>query len=69
MLRCAVRIMGLDRSDKVLWTKGRMSVKTEVEAAILSIHENPNEGTARVNLRWEGRHQLSDFDLDKLARC
>jgi hypothetical protein len=49
--------------------KRRNSVKTEVEAAILSIHENPNEGTARVNLRWEGRHQLSDFDLDKLARC
>jgi len=60
--------MGLDRSDKVSWTKGGMSVKTEVEAAVLSIHENPNEGTARVNLRWEGSHQLSDFDLDKLGK-
>jgi hypothetical protein len=42
-------------------------VKTEVEAAVLSIRENPNEGTARVNLRWAGNHQISDFDLDKLG--
>ncbi len=42
-------------------------MKTEVEAAVLSIRENPNEGTARVNLRWEGNHQISDFDLDKLG--
>ena len=42
-------------------------MKTEVEAAVLSIRENPNEHTARVNLRWEGNHQISDFDLDKLG--
>ena len=44
-----------------------MSVKTEVEAAVLSIRDNPDDGTARVNLRWEGIHQISDFDLDKLG--
>jgi hypothetical protein len=44
-----------------------MSVKTEVEAAVVSIRENTNEGTARVNLRWEGNHQISDFALDKLG--
>jgi hypothetical protein len=44
-----------------------MSVKTEIEAAVLSIHDNPGDGTARVNLRWEGHHQISDFDLAKLG--
>jgi hypothetical protein len=43
-------------------------MKTEVEAAVVSIRENPDEGTARVNLRWEGAYQISDFDLDKLGR-
>jgi hypothetical protein len=44
-----------------------VNVKTEVEAAVVSIHENTNEGTARVNLRWEGQHQISDFALNKLG--
>ena len=43
-------------------------MKTGVEAAVVSIHENPDEGTARVNLRWEGNHQISDFDVDKLGK-
>jgi hypothetical protein len=47
--------------------KKGMSVKTEVEAAVVSIRENPNDRTARVNLRWEGKHQISDFDLNKLG--
>ena len=42
-------------------------MKTEVEAAVISIRENTDEGTARVNLRWEGNHQISDFDLNKLG--
>jgi hypothetical protein len=45
-----------------------MSVKTVVEAAVMSIHENPDEGTARVNLRWQGNYQISDFDVDKLGK-
>jgi len=45
-----------------------MHVKTQVEAAVLSVYENPDEGTAKVNLRWEGNHQISDFDLDKMGR-
>jgi hypothetical protein len=44
-----------------------MSVKTEVEAAVLSIRDNPDDSTARVNLRWKGHHQISDFDLVKLG--
>jgi hypothetical protein len=44
-----------------------MSVKTKVEAAVVSIHGNTNDGTARVNLRWEGKHQIADFALNKLG--
>ena len=42
-------------------------MKTENEAAVVSIHENTNDRTARVNLRWEGKHQISDFALEKLG--
>jgi hypothetical protein len=42
-------------------------MKTE-EAAVVSIRDNTDEGKARINLRWEGKHQISDFDLDKLGR-
>ena len=42
-------------------------MKTEVGAAVVSIHENTNDRTARVNLRWEGKHQISDFALNKLG--
>jgi hypothetical protein len=42
-------------------------VKTEDEAAVVSIRENPDAGTATINLRWEGQHQISDFALDKLG--
>jgi hypothetical protein len=44
-----------------------MSMKSETEAAVVSIHENTNERTARLNLRWEGKRQISDFALDKWA--
>jgi hypothetical protein len=43
------------------------SVKTEIEAAVVSIRENTNDRTARVNLRWEGKHQISDFAVEKLG--
>ena len=42
-------------------------MKTEIEAAVVSIRENTNDRTARVNLRWEGKHQISDFSLEKLG--
>jgi hypothetical protein len=43
-------------------------MKTQDEAAVVSVRDNPDEGTARINLRWEGKHQISDFNLDKLGR-
>jgi hypothetical protein len=67
--RCAGGITSLDKSRQVSCTQQKgISVKTGVEAAVMSIHENPDEGTARVNLRWEGNHQMSDFDVDKLGK-
>ena len=45
-----------------------MSVKTENEAGVVSIRDNPDERTTRINLRWEGNHRISDFNLDKLGR-
>ena len=55
-------------SMKTEMTRGRNeNVKTEIEAAVVSIHENTNDRTARVNLRWEGKHQISDFALEKLG--
>ena len=44
-------------------------MKTEDGAAVVSIRENTNEGTARINLRWEGHHQISDFDIGKLGKA
>ena len=42
-------------------------MKTKIEAAVVSIRENTNDRTARVNLRWGGKHQISDFALEKLG--
>jgi hypothetical protein len=42
-------------------------VKTEIEAAVVSIRENTKNRTARVNLRWEGKHEITDFALEKLG--
>jgi hypothetical protein len=43
-------------------------MKEQTEAGVVSIRENPNEFTARINLRWQGDHEISDFDLDKLGK-
>ena len=60
-------ITSLDRVIKCDAKKKGISVKTEVEAAVASIRDNPDGSTARVNLRWEDNHQISDFDLDRLG--
>jgi len=48
--------------------KKGMSVKTEDEAGVVSIRDNPDKRTTRINLRWEGNHQISDFDLDRIGK-
>jgi hypothetical protein len=35
-------------------------------AFVLSVHYDAN-GVARLNLKWEGRHEISDFDFDHLG--
>jgi hypothetical protein len=42
-------------------------MKTE-EAAVVSVRDITDEGKARINLRWEGKHQIADFDLAKLGK-
>jgi hypothetical protein len=37
------------------------------EALVTSVHNNNEEGTTRVNLRWEGKHEIGDFKLEKLG--
>ena len=41
-------------------------------AFVVSVHEDVLNGTVRINLRWKGNHDISDFDLDFLGdvvRC
>ena len=39
---------------------------------VVSVHDDVWNGTVRINLRWKGNHDISDFDLDFLGavvRC
>ena len=38
------------------------------EALVTSVHNNTDEDTTRIDLRWEGEHDIGDFDLDRLGR-
>ena len=41
-------------------------------AFVVSVHDDVFSGTVRINLRWQGNHDISDFDLDFLGdvvRC
>ena len=41
-------------------------------AFVVSVHDDCLSGTVRINLRWNGNHDISDFDLDFLGavvRC
>ena len=42
-------------------------MKIQVEAAVMSVREIPDAPRQR-NLRWEGKHQISDFEVNKLGR-
>jgi hypothetical protein len=44
-----------------------METKT-LTALVTSVHNNPSEGTMRVNLKWLGSHEITDFDLEKLGK-
>jgi hypothetical protein len=36
-------------------------------ALVRSIHEDVCQGTLRINLKWQGNHDISAFDLDRLG--
>jgi|ERR1700738_3193218 hypothetical protein len=36
-------------------------------AFVVSVHYVHPNGPARLNLKWNGNHQISDFDLDRLG--
>jgi hypothetical protein len=41
-------------------------------AFVVSVHDDVFSGTVRINLRWQGNHDISDFDLDflgEVVRC
>ena len=37
-------------------------------AFILSVHEDVSPGTLRINLKWQGNHEIFDFNLDRLGK-
>ena len=36
-------------------------------AFIVSVHNESLEGATRMNLKWNGHHEISDFDFDHLG--
>jgi hypothetical protein len=37
-------------------------------AFVLSVYEDVSPGTLRINLKWQGNHEIFDFSLDKLGK-
>ena len=42
-------------------------MKKETAALVMSCHEHDVPGTWRINLKWQGKHEISDFDLDRIG--
>ena len=36
-------------------------------AFVVSVHYESLEGATRINLKWEGHHEISEFDFDHLG--
>lgn len=36
-------------------------------AFVVSVHYDGPGGAARINVKWKGRHEISDFDFDHLG--
>jgi hypothetical protein len=37
-------------------------------AFVVSVHYEGSQGTLHINLRWQGNHDISAFDLDRLGK-
>jgi hypothetical protein len=44
-----------------------ISVHADVESRTL-LHQDVRDRTVRLNLKWQGKHDLGDFNLDRLGR-
>lgn len=44
-----------------------VSVHADVEARTL-LNQNIQDRAIRINLKWQGEHDLADFDLERLGR-
>jgi hypothetical protein len=43
-----------------------ISVHSDVESRTL-LKQTVRDNTVRINLKWQGKHDLADFDVDRLG--
>jgi len=44
-----------------------VSVHSDVESRRL-LKQTVQDNTVRINLKWQGKHDLADFDVDRLGK-
>jgi hypothetical protein len=37
------------------------------KALVTSVHNDTHAGTTRINLRWEGKYDISDFETERFG--
>ena len=42
--------------------------RTNDAAFVLSVHEDVSAGTLRINVRWQGNHEIFHFAFDRLGK-
>ena len=66
---------GAENVYRLMYTYGcRRPNKEKIRDAafVVSVHDDVLNRTVRINLRWKGNHDISDFDVDFLGvvvRC
>jgi hypothetical protein len=40
----------------------------QLKQNIVSQHDNVNQATSRINLKWQGNHDIADFNLERLGK-
>src|SRR5215469_14802043 len=63
-----MRTGALDRRAPGGWQPGTVPMKKNTNTGfIVSLHHDASPDTLRVNLKWEGDHDISAFDLGSLG--
>lgn len=44
-----------------------VSVHSDIESRTL-LKQTVQDNTVRINLKWQGKHDLADFDVDRLGK-